>query len=173
MDLAPKFEEIQRFNKWWHYFISFFPFVLIAIIFYFEWSGIIKQKPNENPETFNWIMIVTLGSTLLFSIWFVCIKLNTVINSDGIEVKFHFIPFCHRSINWEDIQSVQLIKYSPISDYGGWGVRYSHVGKGWCYNVAGEYGIYITYKNGKTFLIGTQQKEEAENIINYYRQKVK
>ena len=173
MDLAPTFEEVQRFNKWWHYLIAFFPFVLIALIFYFEWNGIIQQKPNQNPETLRWIMIVTLGSTLLFSIWFVVLKLSTTINSNGIEAKFHFIPFCKRNITWEEVQSIHLIKYSPIIDYGGWGVRYSISGKGWCYNVAGEYGIKITYKNSKQFLIGTQQKEEAETIVQYYSQKLK
>jgi hypothetical protein len=78
---------------------------------------------------------------------------------------FHFAK---KNMRWEDITSISVIKYSPLYDYGGWGVKYSLSGNGWCYNVAGDYGIKILMINKKPFLIGTQHKEEAEKIINHY-----
>lgn len=109
--------------------------------------------------------------TALAFIWFVQLKLKTQINEEGILVIFSGMPFCKRKIKWEEIKSVSIIKYDPLTDYGGWGVRYSLSGNGWCYNVSGDYGIKIIYQNNKPFLIGTQKKEEAEKIINHYFKK--
>lgn len=109
-----------------------------------------------------------MAGTLLVFLWFVTLKLETNINAEGIHVKFHGIPFCHRHITWQEIKSISVLTYAPFSDYGGWGVRYSLSGKGWCYNVAGDKGIQILYQDGRSFLIGTQQPEQASTIISHY-----
>lgn len=163
--MQPSFQEIQKFNKWWHYLIAGFPVILIGGIAFLSSLNIIHSKNGEKPSSF---LMLPLGITLLTFIWFTFLKLKTTINSEGITIQFAGIPFCKRVIGWNDITSISLITYSPMSDYGGWGVRYSMSGNGWCYNVAGNWGIKLMYKNGKPFLIGTQQAEEAKKIIDHY-----
>ena len=126
------------------------------------------MRGNESQVTVIVPLIFTILFGVLFILWFFLLKLKTTITKDGIVAKFALLPFCKRTIAWSEIQSVSVVTYSPGSDYGGWGVRYSLAGKGWCYNVWGKEGIKIIYKNGKSFLIGTQQKEEAEKVINFY-----
>lgn len=162
------FTETQKFNKWWHYLIAGVPVVLIIVIMSLVQFDIVTSKDRtKTPVLFFSIIIIT---SFCF-IWFTILKLKTEINSEGIFVHFLGIPFCKRAIKWEDLQSVSIITYSPLSDYGGWGVRYSISGNGWCYNVSGKSGIKMVYKNGKPFLIGTQQPKEAEKIINLYFKK--
>ena len=151
--------------------IAGFPVFLIIGVFALTFIGIIPPKNKESSSYLPIIAAFSIGSTILFFIWFVCLKLKTTISNEGIRVNYLGIPFCKKYIKWEDIQSISVIKYAPISDYGGWGVRYSLTGNGWCYNVAGDYGIKLIRSNGKPFLIGTQQKEEAEKIINLYFKK--
>ena len=61
-------------------------------------------------------------------------------------------------------------KYSPLREYGGWGVRGSF-GKNKAYNVKGNQGIQIELKKGGKVLVGTQRKTEAQQVIDRYFKK--
>jgi hypothetical protein len=167
--MNPTFNETQRFNKWWHYLIAGVPVLLIITVFLLTLTGIIPSKNEENTAHLGLITTFGIGSTFVFFIWFILLKLNTTISESGITAHFFGIPFFKKHIDWNDIQNIAVIEYSPISEYGGWGVRWSF--NGWCYNVSGKIGIKIIQKNGKPFLIGTQQKEEAQSVINHYFKK--
>lgn len=166
--MNPTFSETQGFNKWWHYMLAALPMSFFIVSFLGVQFDIMSTKNNEKePLVFISMILIAVG----FFIWFRFLKLNTTIHQSGIEVNFKWIPFCKRKISWADIQSIEIIEYSPLYDYGGWGVRYSMSGKGWCYNVSGKMGIKLTLNNGKPFLIGTQKPEEAQTIINHYFKK--
>lgn len=152
------FHEIQRFNKWWHYLLAGVPVLLVTGIGIALYSGPFSLLASGS----------LVLSCLLVFFWFLYLKLETVIDAQGVFVRFHGIPFCKRKIAWQDIKTISLISYSPLSDYGGWGVRYGMAGNGWCYNVAGNKGIRLFYRNGKPFLIGTQQENAARKIIDHY-----
>ncbi len=166
--MQPSFNETQKFNKWWHYAIAGFPVILISVLFSLVWFDII---PTKNGEKLPWLFVALLCLTLSMFIWFIILKLKTTMGATGITVHFFGIPFCKKTIKWEDIKSISVIDYDPLTDYGGWGVRYSLTGNGWCYNVAGKSGIKLIKTNDKPFLIGTQKKDEAEKIINHYFKK--
>lgn len=166
--MNPVFTETQKFNKWWHYLLAGFPVFLTLVIYLGLLLDFMPVKADQKKGEAMIILIVTIFFLVLFFLWFIFLKLNTTIDKDGIVAKFTGIPFCKRTIRWEEIQSVSVVTYSPLYDYGGWGVRYSLSGNGWCYNVSGNKGIRIIYTNGKSFLIGTQQAEEAEKVINFY-----
>ena len=159
------FTESQKFNKSWHYLLAAAPLVIVLITFCLIRFDIVTTKDGKKDSGLFFAIIT--GTAFIF-IGFLFLKLKTQINQDGISVTFIGFPFSKKFIKWEEIQSVSVITYSPLSDYGGWGVRYSMTGNGWCYNVSGNTGIKIVYQNGKQFLIGTQQQEEAKKIIDLY-----
>lgn len=165
--MQPSFHEIQRFNKWWHYLIIGSPFVLGLIVGLAMYADISRKIAASGPTPLLVIGSTILGTFLLF-VWFLYLKLETRIDAQGLYVRFHGIPFCKRMIAWSDIKTISVMTYSPLSDYGGWGVRYGMAGNGWCYNVSGGNGIKLFYQNGKPFLIGTQLADAARNIIEHY-----
>ncbi|MES2763388.1 MAG: hypothetical protein V4677_14335 [Bacteroidota bacterium] len=169
--MNPTFTEIQKFNKWWHYVIAGLPVIITSTMFILVWLNVLKPE-DDHSRSYGFITLLTVTSfTLISFMWFISLKLKTTIDQEGIHVRFYGFPFCNKKISWEDIKIISVIKYSPLSDYGGWGVRRSISGKGWCYNVSGEQGIKLMRANGKPFLIGTQQSDEAEKIINFYLKK--
>ena len=54
----------------------------------------------------------------------------------------------------DGIRSYEAITYSPLREYGGWGIRYGWNGK--AYNVSGNQGIQLELSEGRRVLIGTQ-----------------
>jgi len=62
------------------------------------------------------------------------------------------------------IDNAEPVTYSPLKDYGGWGIRYGAKGK--AYNVSGNQGVVITLETGQSILIGSQRHEELSSLIN-------
>lgn len=157
-----QFEESQRFNQWWLIllFIGFFVFILYQLIV--ELSSV-----NSDP------MPYTLSLTILALIAFFLSKvvLNTKIDARGVHIQFWPFYIKSKLFSWSEIESINVIKYNPILDYGGWGYRFNFRGKGIALNVKGNQGIQLRLKNGKKLLIGTQKPDEVRQIIQLYSRK--
>lgn len=89
---------------------------------------------------------------------------------DENKIEFQFIPFIlkPRIINFEDISSITICNYSPLSEFGGWGWRKNSTTR--AYTTKGNKGILFHLKNGKNILIGTQKNkkvlyDELKNIV--------
>ncbi len=54
-------------------------------------------------------------------------------------------------------------RYSPLREYGGWGIRYGW--SGWAYNLRGHEGVQLVFQNGGKLLLGSQQPQELEAAI--------
>lgn len=67
------------------------------------------------------------------------------------ELVWYFGPyFWKKSVKVQDIESVTATRTSWLN---GWGIRYTS--KGWLYNVSGTEAVEIELKDGKVFLLGT------------------
>jgi TATA-box binding protein (TBP) (component of TFIID and TFIIIB) len=51
-----------------------------------------------------------------------------------------------------------------LLEYGGWGIKYGRKGK--AYNVSGNRGVQLVFKDGKQLLIGSQRAEELAEAIS-------
>jgi hypothetical protein len=105
-------------------------------------------------------MILNISLFLLFGLS----KLTTVIDKIGIE--YRFFPFHSRPrlIYWNMIEKYMVIKYDPLKDYGGWGIKYSKHVK--AYTLSGDKGLLLYLKSGKRILIGTQKDLELMNFLS-------
>ncbi|MCD6544585.1 MAG: hypothetical protein J7K34_08760 [Flavobacteriaceae bacterium] len=82
-------------------------------------------------------------------------------------------------IAWSELSKCYVRKYSPISEFGGWGIRgvqrkgfWDFRKKGMAYNVKGDMGIQLIFKDDGKLLIGTQDPEKAEMVIKNYIHKI-
>jgi hypothetical protein len=98
---------------------------------------------------------MTMTMTMLWSL-----KLYTRIDAEGVHFRMTPFHFKEQVIYWDEIDQIHVRKYSPILEYGGWGIRVG-LRNGRAYNVRGNYGIQIVKKNGKRLLLGTQKPDEA------------
>lgn len=154
-----EFKEEQRFNQAWVWVIAIVPVIMVIA----EFSIIFTQK--DKVETSDLItMAIVLLVLLLTLFWLKKMRLVTSININ--EICFHYKALMRKPkvIDWNDIISTEVVKYDPLMEYGGWGIKYSFK-RGWCYNVAGDYGLRIKLKNGKSILLGTQQPDELKRFL--------
>jgi len=147
------YTEKQSFWTWW-----------LILLFVLVW-----MKKLQSIYVSNWKIdnssYVELGILLCVFLFLAFVRLHTKIDEKGISIKF--FPFVRKKTwLWEDIDDLYIKEYS-ITDYGGWGYR---VGKnGTAYNTKGKYGLQLLLNNGARVMIGTQNHEELQRIIETFR----
>ena len=144
------FSEVQSGSRPMIYAILAF-MVLLAIIEY-----IVVPVGAKMPVSLIMSIIIGLVSTMLFGF-----NLETKIDAKSISLK---IPVLLKSkIEVADIASAEQFSYSPLRDFGGWGIRY---GKGGImYNANGNQSVKLVMKDGKIIYIGTQKPEALINAL--------
>lgn len=53
--------------------------------------------------------------------------------------------------------------YSPLGDYGGWGIR--GLPGNLAYNVWGKAGLQLIFQSGNRLLLGTQQPQVLRQVL--------
>ena len=107
----PIYSEKQYFPKWLLLIIAvagLLPFIIVSAVHTFPVSL---------------IMTSLIPTVLIFALFLSC-NLRTEVFSDGI--RYRFFPFhLHRHfIPNNEIEKIYVRKYSPLRDYGGWGIRW-------------------------------------------------
>lgn len=155
-----RFREEQRFQQWWMW-------LLIGIIVVVQWWGFVHQivrgKPWGNRPAPDWMMVILwllfgIGLPLLF----LYVKLTVTVTDDAVDIRFR--PLARRTIPISDIAQAEACTYSPLREYGGWGIRAGRGGKR-AYNVSGDRGVELTLTDGRKVMIGSQRPDELAQAI--------
>lgn len=70
-------------------------------------------------------LLIALAVVLFFS----AAKLETRIGEEGMRYRFFPLQRTFRVICKQDIKSIAVVHYSPLLDYGGWGIRFGRKGE--------------------------------------------
>lgn len=162
MALENVFKEQQYFRQSWLWILltginGLFIFGLVKQVLFGEVFG-------NNPMNNETLIIITM-ITLVITISFIFIRLETVIDQVGIHYQYFPFQTTVKTITWDRISKSYVRQYNPIAEYGGWGLRLGLFGSGQAFNVSGNQGLQIVYDNGKKFLIGTQKPNEIIAVL--------
>jgi hypothetical protein len=156
MDSNVIFIEKQKFRQWWVILIII---ALNALTAYGIISQLLIGKPfGQHPMSDFWLN-VTAFLVFLLSLFILILRLETHVSSDGISVRFFPLHLKFKKFSWDAISECYVREYAPIGEFGGWGLRIGLFGQGNAWNVAGNKGLQIQFKNGKKLLIGTQKPD--------------
>lgn len=156
------FHESQHFRQVWLW-------VLIAaislVVLYGMFQQLILGNPfGNNPTSDSGLVIMGIIFGFGFPVFLYYMHLVIEVREDGLY--YRFVPFhlSFRKIEFADLMKYQARTYSPIKDYGGWGIRYGQGGA--AYNISGNRGVLLMQANGKSIMLGSQRPEELVEAIN-------
>ncbi|WP_034257044.1 hypothetical protein [Adhaeribacter aquaticus] len=156
------FTERQRFNQIWLWLLL----LGINIRFLFNLYQQLIYGQHGSSEGLNTNdLCIAAGISLLVTAIFLSSRLETVITSDGINVRFFPFQLTFKNYTWDKISKSFVRHYHPLTEYGGWGLRFGVFGSGKAYNVSGNKGIQIIFTNGSKLLIGTKKPTEVEDTL--------
>ncbi len=154
------FYEKQRFTQWWIW-------LLLICLVCLAPAGKFITYYNQNHSSdykldFYTIFFSAIAGILVIVLFFV-MCLETRIDAMGIHVRFFPFHLSFRTYAWGTIESATVRKYSPLLEYGGWGIRGLRSNR--AMNVKGNQGLQVVFKSGHRLLIGTQVAEEIQKNI--------
>lgn len=142
----------------------FHPAVTVLVII----SGLVCIAATAMPyligEQPGWLALV-VGAVIGVGLPLLFLAMRLIVEVDSARVLIRFVPFVRREIPLRSIRSHCPCTYSPIADFGGWGIRYGRGGK-MAYNARGNRGVELTLENGKIVVIGSQRPEDLDAMIS-------
>jgi hypothetical protein len=161
------FREEQRFRQLWIWVLLVVTLVPTTLLFGIGWiQQVTRGRPfGDRPMPDGGLTAVTIAIVVLTVgiFWLMrSARLVTEVKRDGLWVQF--FPFHARPRRIDHITSFATREYSPILEYGGWGLRWAGP-KNWAYNVSGNRGVQLELADGKRLLIGSDRPEELEQAL--------
>lgn len=158
--------ESQKFSKW--LMLAILPVTIGVVLFDVIYSY--QTKGGFSATSLMWsIPFVLINVAVVYLFW--VLRLDTMVDETGVTYKF--FPFTTaKLVPWTDIEYAYVRRYNPLSEYGGWGLRTGWSKKvGSAYNTKGDIGLQLVYKNGKRFLLGTQNEVQLRAYMQELYQK--
>ncbi|MBN1505496.1 MAG: hypothetical protein JW955_01550 [Sedimentisphaerales bacterium] len=131
-------------------------------------GGVVSAVVILTRDTWQWAslpvvafcgILIPMGVGLL--IWVA--RLETEVRQDGLYIRY--VPFHRRFRRFalQDLSEYHVRTYRPLVEYGGWGIRYGW--KGRAYNVSGNRGVQLIFKDRRRLLVGSSRPSELEAAI--------
>lgn len=138
---SPRFWEEQTFPVW-----AYLIFV----------AGFVVMLGQRGPLHSLWLLAMALVANLLY--------MRTEVDDTKVTVSFGWVlPLFQRHILLEEIVSAESVSYSPLGEFGGWGIR--GWGRNTALNARGDRGVRLTLRDGGRVLIGSQRPHDLATAI--------
>lgn len=130
---------------------------IAALNWYIFIEQVILGRPvGNNPGSDLMVTAIWIIFGWLFPLFFLRLRLRVQVVPGMLRIDYGFLA--HRDIPLSEIARVQPVRYDPIRQWGGWGLR------GWggriAYNVRGDQGVDLQLLDGREILIGSQRPDE-------------
>ncbi len=163
------FREVQRFRSPWLWvpllaggalLVGFFAYAVIEQIGLGRPFG---NNPTSDAQLI-WSAAIAVVILLATVVLLTVARLETQVCDGRLVVRF--FPFHRRfhDCGLDRVRDIAAVTYHPITEYGGWGIRWTLRGK--AYNVSGRRGVRLDYENGKHLLIGSGRADELAAAIH-------
>jgi hypothetical protein len=88
---------------------------------------------------------------------------RTLVTRNEIGVRFGILGFKVLRLRLQDITAIELHDFSPLKDFGGYGIRFNGDMK--AYFQRGTRGVKLTTDSGKKYLVGSDRPEHLFTVI--------
>ena len=163
------FHEEQRFRQWWVWLMLL---GILAFLVAFYVPHIVQNARQGAPvgqtrqDRVGFVVAMCTFVLMGGTIWaFARMCLVTEVRADGLYIRFWPFHWSFRRIDLGDLFAVKAEEYSPLSEFGGWGLRWSFTGNGRAYSVSGNLCVRLRFVNDRYLVIGSARPEELAQAI--------
>jgi hypothetical protein len=89
--------------------------------------------------------------------------LTVIVRENGILMHLGTVPLIRRNVPFSDIVSLESVRYQPIREFGGWGVRGWGRRKAW--SARGNQAVALQLDGDRLVLIGSDRPQRLEERI--------
>ena len=150
----PAFVEVQHFRHpgvW----------ALVAVPAGFAWFAVVWQiilgHPVGDPPAPDWVLVALWAAAgVALPLWLAALRLVTRVDERGVDVRFR-PPLSGRLFPLADIERCTQVRYLPIREFSGWGIRWG--------GRRGDVAVELTLRQGFRFAVGSARPDELEAAV--------
>jgi len=90
--------------------------------------------------------------------------LRITLDREGLRVRLGVVGLPLYRLRWAEIVSAEVVEFSPLRDFGGWGIRLNAEGT-WGFFYRGNKGVLIRRSNGRKVLLGSDDPARLLAVI--------
>ena len=154
--------EKQRFRQIWVWLCILIGPAALLWLLITEVFDILVNRGNPGDILLPLAIFIIFG--VVFPLFFYIIGLDTKLKNDGLYIRFKPFHFSWVVFKFREIETAEAVTYSPLKEYGGWGIKYGRKGK--AYNVSGNKGVMLALTKGNSVLIGSLRHEALAQLVN-------
>ena len=143
--------------SWWVHALIWLTF-LAAVLPLFELAnGNVGSREGAMPLGVA-VLCLSLGFGIPSLFYFFMGQLKTRVTSEEIDIRWGFAEVIKKKIPLEKVDGAEAVTYSPIREFGGWGIRVGmNKKKGW--TIRGNRALVLNLKDGTRFYLGSDKPE--------------
>jgi hypothetical protein len=117
---------------------------------------------DAGPAAFRWSIAGIMLASFVFLV--ACYGGLTVrVTRERVELRLGVFGIRLLRVAVDDVTRVQVHSFSPLRDYGGWGIRWSP--RGWAFFLRGNRGALIETVRGRRYLLGSDNPDRLAAVI--------
>jgi hypothetical protein len=150
---------VSRYHEEQHFHRALMGLLLVAMVFVVVVTvvAVFFSRPGDALLlAIAPVVVILVASLISLS------HLDVDVTDRGVSIAFRYL-WPTRRIGFADIVGLEVRRYNPLLEYGGWGVRLGP--KGWGYMTAGNEGVQLRLRRGLPVLIGSTRPRELEAAI--------
>lgn len=156
LSMSKPFREVQYALRWW---LALLLLVPVSAVGYGLFQQFVLGKRWGNRPVSN-VAFGLIGALLFgFVAWIFSLHLATEVRDGQLILSWRYL-WLPRRIPLDEIEKAEAVRYSPVGEYMGWGIRRSITDGSICYTARGDRGVRVATKDGKKLLVGSQRPEE-------------
>jgi hypothetical protein len=156
---APLFREVQSFRNPRARILTAIPpaAMLLLAIWQVGLGHTWGKMPMSNPAVIGWTVFLWIIYLRLITV-----KLVTEVRQGEVRVAMRGLSRSHR-IALDGVRSTTVIKFDPVRDWGGYGIRSTKRGR--AYIASGTEGVQLNLADAGVVVIGSERPGELERAI--------
>jgi hypothetical protein len=109
--------------------------------------------------------VVIVAAVVAFAVGIELLLGGLTVHVEESRIFMHLgkVPLVRRRVPFEEIVSLESVRYSPIREFGGWGVRGWGARKAW--SARGNLAVALTLEGDRLLLIGSDHPRRLEERI--------
>ena len=106
--------------------------------------------------------LILLAGVLALTQWIVA-GLTVRLYRDHMEMSLGTARIFRKRVRYDDIQDLESVKYHPLGEFGGWGIRYSGKKRAW--TARGDQAVVLHLADGIRLYVGSDNPQRLEERI--------
>jgi len=150
---------VSRYHEEQHFHGALMGLLLVAMVFVVAVTvlAVFSSRPGDALLLAIAPVVVVLVAALIS-----LSHLDVDVTDQGVSIAFRYL-WPTRRIRFAEIIGLEVRRYNPLLEYGGWGVRLGP--RGWGYMTTGNEGVQLRLRKGMPVLIGSARPRELEAAI--------